>query len=180
MHRVHLRRQAAAAALRRPSTSTFTSLSTSPPFAASGASPSPSPPLTLSEVAGPTHPPLISKTLPAYFRDDILTAHAARPALIARKEPARAHGGPRGRNFDDAAHLAWDFGEFDRHIQALARGLLDLGVRRGDRVGVIMGNNRCVGGLHAVCSALPVVLGTPLSLVSGTMFASRDRHDSHG
>lgn len=104
----------------------------------------PSSRLTLSAVEGPLEPPLVSKTLPAYFRDDILRPHGSRPALIARQEQVRPHGGPRSRNLGDAAHLAWDFGEFDRHIQALARGLLDLGVKKGDRVGVIMGNNRCV------------------------------------
>lgn len=41
-------------------------------------------------------------------------------------------------------HLAWDYVELDGHVQALARGLLDLGVKKGDRVGVLMGNNRCV------------------------------------
>lgn len=47
------------------------------------------------------------------------------------------------------SHLAWDFGEFDSHIRALARGLLSMGVRKGDRVGVIMGNNRRVDLLLA-------------------------------
>jgi long-subunit acyl-CoA synthetase (AMP-forming) len=41
-------------------------------------------------------------------------------------------------------HLAWDFNEFDSHISALARGLVGLGVNKGDRVGVIMGNTRYV------------------------------------
>lgn len=52
-------------------------------------------------------------------------------------------GGPPSRLIGDARYLRWDFAEFDRHIQALARGLLGLGVKKGDRVGVIMGNNRC-------------------------------------
>lgn len=39
-------------------------------------------------------------------------------------------------------HLAWDFDEFDKHIRALARGLVAMGVRKGDRVAVLMGNNR--------------------------------------
>ncbi len=134
MHRACLRRRPAGI-LRELSTSGTTTTPRTTPLVA---------PLTLSEVEGPKHPPLVSKTLPRYFQDDVLRPHAARPALIARLEPARPHGGPRGHNLGDAPHLAWDFGEFDRHIQALARGLLDLGVKKGDRVGVVMGNNRCV------------------------------------
>lgn len=98
--------------------------------------------ITLSAVEGATQPPLVSQTLPAYFATEILDKHGARPALIARRETPRPHGGPRSPNSGVSRHLAWDFEEFDRHIQALARGLLDLGVKKGDRVGVVMGNNR--------------------------------------
>lgn len=45
-------------------------------------------------------------------------------------------------NLGTSSHLAWSFAEFDRHINALARGLLRMGVQKGDRVGVLMGNNR--------------------------------------
>ena len=134
MHRACLRRRPAGI-LRRLSTSTSSRSTSTHTVLAE--------PLTLSEVEGPKHPPLVSKTLPAYFRDDILNVHGGRQALIARQEPARPYGGPRGRNLGDAPYLAWDFGEFERNVQALARGLLGLGVRKGDRVGVIMGNNRC-------------------------------------
>lgn len=99
--------------------------------------------LALSIVEGPSEPPLISKTLPAYFREDILQVYGERPALISPQEHPRPHGGPPSRLIGDARYLRWDFAEFDRHIQALARGLLGLGVKKGDRVGVIMGNNRC-------------------------------------
>jgi acyl-coenzyme A synthetase/AMP-(fatty) acid ligase len=48
------------------------------------------------------------------------------------------------KNMGVERHLAWDFDEFDSHIRALARGLVGLGVNKGDRVGVIMGNTRYV------------------------------------
>lgn len=100
--------------------------------------------LTTSYVEGPLEPPLSSKTLPQYFNTEILEPHSSRPALIARQEAPRIHGGPPSHNLGVTTHLAWDFAEFDRHINALARGLLGMGVQKGDRVGVIMGNNRCV------------------------------------
>lgn len=98
--------------------------------------------LTLSAVQGPLHPPLVSTTLSQYFTFEILAKNSQRPALISRQERPRAHGGPASKNLGIQKHLAWDFEEFDRHIGALARGLLGMGVKKGDRIGVIMGNNR--------------------------------------
>jgi acyl-CoA synthetase (AMP-forming)/AMP-acid ligase II len=100
--------------------------------------------LTQSAVQGPLDPPLSYKTLPQFFRTEIVETHGERPALICRKEARGSHGGPSSRNLGVSTHLAWDFHEFDTHINALARGLLVMGVQKGDRVGVIMGNNRCV------------------------------------
>ncbi|KAF9447142.1 acetyl-CoA synthetase-like protein [Macrolepiota fuliginosa MF-IS2] len=117
-------------------------------------------PLTHSSVSGPTDPHLSTKTLPQYFTEDVLAHYAVRPALICRKETARAHGGPPARNFKDAPYLAWDFQEFDRHIRALARGLLILGVKRGDRVGVVMGNNSAYAMLQWACASIGVILVT--------------------
>jgi len=99
--------------------------------------------LTLSSVKGSKHPPLEYRTLPNYFREKIVGKHAEKPALICRQEPPRTHGGPPSGNMNVRSHLAWDFHAFDRHILATARGLVALGVKKGDRVGVIMGNNRC-------------------------------------
>ena len=99
--------------------------------------------LTLSSVEGPKYPPLEHRTLSVYFRDEILAKHAERPALVCRQEKPRTHGGPPSPNLGVGTHLAWDFAEFDRHIHALARGLVSLGVQKGDRVAVVMGNNRC-------------------------------------
>lgn len=99
-------------------------------------------PLTLSVVQGALHPPLLTNTLSGFFTNHILANHALRPALICRKERPNIHGGPSPRNLGAGTHLAWDFQEFDRHIGALTRGLLAIGVKKGDRVAVIMGNNR--------------------------------------
>jgi non-ribosomal peptide synthetase component E (peptide arylation enzyme) len=98
--------------------------------------------LSSSVVKGPLHPPLNHKTLSKYFREDILEKYSGRPALICRQELPRAHGGPPSQNLNRTRHLAWDFEEFNRHINAMARGLLQMGVSKGDRVAVVMGNNR--------------------------------------
>ena len=108
---------------------------------------------TLSAVEGPAEPPLDDRTLPDYFQQAVVAKHRSRPALICPREPARPFGGPVSRNMGVAGHLAWDFDEFDRTIGALTRGLLNLGVRKGDRVGVIMGNNR--SELAVVVAAAP-------------------------
>ena len=101
--------------------------------------------LTHSFVQGPTEPPLIHSTLSSYFTNEILAKHSNQPALISRSEKPRTHGGPYtlARNLGGVErHLAWDFEEFERHIDSLAKGLVGLGVQTGDRVGVVMGNNR--------------------------------------
>lgn len=138
----HLSRARTGLCFRAPLRSFSTASTTFSPTLASTSS-STGPLLTHSAVTGPTEPPLSTKTLPLYFAEDVVARYPSRPALICRKEAPRAHAGPPARNFKDVPYLAWDFEEFDRHIQALARGLLALGVKKGDRVGVIMGNNRC-------------------------------------
>lgn len=90
------------------------------------------------------HPPLEDRTLPIYFREEILEKYAGNAALVCMKEHPRTHGGPVSRNMGVMSHLAWDFHEFNKHIYATAGGLISLGVQKGDRVGVIMGNNRCM------------------------------------
>ncbi|PPQ68924.1 hypothetical protein CVT24_007668 [Panaeolus cyanescens] len=116
--------------------------------------------LTKSSVQGPLDPPLSHKTLPHYFTDDILAKHSSRPALICRKEDPRAHGGPLSPNLGISTHLAWDYEEFNRHIMAVARGLLGMGVQKGDRVGVIMGNNSAYATLQWACASIGAILVT--------------------
>ncbi|KAH9077898.1 acetyl-CoA synthetase-like protein [Lactarius deliciosus] len=83
-----------------------------------------------------------------------------RPALICLQERPRAHGGPLPSSKGGEGHLAWDFNEFDNHINALARGLIGLGVKKGDRVGVIMGNTSTYAMLQWACAKTGAILVT--------------------
>lgn len=76
----------------------------------------------LSIVHGSTVEPLDERTLYQCWRD-VVQANADRPALVCRKEGVR-----------------WTFREFDERIAALARGLYQAGLRKGDRLGVWLGN----------------------------------------
>jgi acyl-CoA synthetase (AMP-forming)/AMP-acid ligase II len=116
--------------------------------------------LTLSSVEGLLHPPLVNSTLSEYFAHEILEKQSTRPALICRNELPRSHGGPPSHNLGVRTHLAWDFEEFDGHIRACARGLLNLGVKKGDRVGVIMGNNSAYASLQWACASIGAILVT--------------------
>lgn len=109
--------------------------------------------ITLSAVEGARHPPLDNRTLPEYFSSEILSRQPDRPALMCLQERPRAHGGPLPSKGVEG-HLVWDFHEFDNHINALARGLVGLGVKKGDRVGVIMGNTRYVCSCRTCCLIL--------------------------
>lgn len=115
--------------------------------------------LTLSSVQGVTNRPLDTRTLPDYFYSSILGTSATRPALICRAEKPRAHGGPPSPS-GSTRHLAWDFEEFERHIAALARGLVGMGVQKGDRVAVLMGNNSAYAMLQWACASIGAILVT--------------------
>jgi len=97
--------------------------------------------LSLSSVCGSTYPPLDDRTIWKYFTDSI-QSRLARPALISPQEPPRPHGGPISENMGITTHLGWTYSEFDQHIKALARGLVSLGVKKGEHVAVIMGSAR--------------------------------------
>ncbi|KAJ6486926.1 hypothetical protein C8R45DRAFT_996472 [Mycena sanguinolenta] len=116
--------------------------------------------LSWSSVEGALEPPLAISTLSQYFKGEILHKHNSRPALICRNETPRAHGGPPSNNLGIGSHLAWSFEEFDQHIDALARGLLRMGVEKGDRVGVLMGNNSAYAILQWACASIGAVLVT--------------------
>lgn len=89
----------------------------------------------LSVVQGPSYPPLENKTLPDFFAQHILQKYNTRAALICPSEKPRAHGGPPSKNQTSHA-LAWDFEDFNRAIDAVARGLVLLGVQKGKDDGI--------------------------------------------
>ncbi|KAG6827598.1 hypothetical protein H0H92_011171 [Tricholoma furcatifolium] len=116
--------------------------------------------LTQSYVEGSFQIPLDLRTLGDYFTSHILREHSTRPALICRSERPRTHNGPPSHNLGVTTHLAWDFTEFDRHVNTLARGLLGMGVQKGDRVGVVMGNNSAYAMLQWACAHIGAILVT--------------------
>jgi len=73
---------------------------------------------TLSYAHGVSDRPLIGETVGALF-DRIVAQHRERPALIVRHQGIR-----------------WTYGELAREVDALAAGLLALGLEPGDRVGI--------------------------------------------
>lgn len=105
--------------------------------------------LTLSSVKGPEHPPLITKTLPQFFAEEILAKHAEQSALVSKHELANVHATP-WKQEESARDIHWNFDEFHAHINALARGLQSMGIQKGDRVGVVMGNSRCANRLASL------------------------------
>ncbi|OCB89127.1 acetyl-CoA synthetase-like protein [Sanghuangporus baumii] len=116
--------------------------------------------LTLSRVEGAKVPPLNESTLTGYFDSELLSKLASRPALISKKERPRAHAGPLQSNLGRSDCLSWSFEEFGRHIDALAYGLRDMGVKEGDRVGVVMGNNSAYATLQWACAKIGAILVT--------------------
>ena len=95
-------------------------------------------------VRGATDVPLLEYTFPRFFAERLLPEYSSGTALISTHEPAGAHGGPVRSYGAPSPYLSWSFEDLDLHIYALAKGMLKLGVRKGDRVGVVMGNIRCI------------------------------------
>lgn len=88
----------------------------------------------LSYVKGANTPPISNETLPSFYERELLAKFAPRPALVSRHEPSPNSG-----------YLRWSYEELWKQANDLARGLLGLGVTKGSRVGVVMGNSRYDG-----------------------------------
>ena len=75
---------------------------------------------TLSITAGPTERPLLEETIPANLARTV-AQHGEREALVSCHQDIR-----------------WSWNEFHARVRQLARGLLGLGLAKGDR-----GHSRC-------------------------------------
>ena len=79
--------------------------------------------LTTAHDVGPSEPPLLEQTIPQHFAG-VVSQHGDRTAVISRHQQSRV-----------------TYDELDRRSNALARGLQGIGVKKGDRVSVSLGNN---------------------------------------
>ena len=80
-------------------------------------------PLSMSEFAGPIEIPLASQTIGSYF-DDIANRYPDNLAVVVQHQKVR-----------------WTYKQYQQHIDELAIGLLELGIKPGDRVGIWSPNN---------------------------------------
>ncbi|KAL5343478.1 hypothetical protein BJX70DRAFT_354257 [Aspergillus crustosus] len=79
--------------------------------------------LTQSYASGPTEPPLFETTIGEHFAK-VVEKYGDRTAVISKHQKSRV-----------------TYAGLDAKSNALARGLLSIGVRKGDRVGVMLGNS---------------------------------------
>ncbi|RKO85001.1 hypothetical protein BDK51DRAFT_2250, partial [Blyttiomyces helicus] len=96
----------------------------------------------LSHTIGSTREPLVTKTIGEYFRDQART-FGDRQALVVPPEGLR-----------------WTYTQFEREVEACAKGLLQMGLRKGDRLGIWMGNRSEWITLQYATSMIGVILVT--------------------
>ncbi|KAJ5179398.1 hypothetical protein N7492_002608 [Penicillium capsulatum] len=96
--------------------------------------------LTQSLARGPLSPPLLESTIGDHFTK-IVSEHGDRTAVVSKHQADRL-----------------TYASLDSRSNALARGLESVGVRKGDRVGVMLGNSM----EHAVTTYALFKLGTIL------------------
>ena len=79
--------------------------------------------LTRAFAEGPTEPPLLEDTIPGHF-NKIVNDHGDRLAVVSSHQKQRL-----------------TYHELNRKANAVAQGLRDVGVQKGERVAVMLGNN---------------------------------------
>ncbi|KAI1211894.1 acetyl-CoA synthetase-like protein [Annulohypoxylon truncatum] len=90
---------------------------------------------SLSYAEGPKEPPLITVTIPEHFRS-VVSQHGDRPAAIFRVPTTdKSHGLKRG-----PGKITLTYQDLDIHSDVLAHSLRSLGVKKGERVALSLGN----------------------------------------
>ncbi|SOV05405.1 related to Long-chain-fatty-acid--CoA ligase [Ustilago sp. UG-2017a] len=110
----------------------------------------------LSRVSGPTDKPLCELSL-SQFWEEAVSKYADLPALISKHEPASQHG-KGGSSSGDC--VRWTYGAMNEHIKSLVAGLHQLGIRKEDRVAVLMMNCSAYGALQWACAEVGAILVT--------------------
>lgn len=115
----------------------------------------------VSRVSGPTDTNLRTETL-GQFWNSLVRQHESRPALIVRHEPSDQHGRLSSKSTSGMSEncIRWSYGEMDEHVRQLVRGMRRLGIKRGDRVAVLMMNNSAMASLQIATSLVGAVLVT--------------------
>ncbi|KAL5866907.1 hypothetical protein ACKVWC_010797 [Pyricularia oryzae] len=90
---------------------------------------------------GPTQPPLLTDTIPQHFAS-IVSKYGDRPAVISRSPSTspEAFSAPAPVRIPHAQETILTYEELDLRSNSLAHSLRSLGVRKGDRVAVKLGN----------------------------------------
>ncbi|KAF4882918.1 Acyl-CoA ligase SID4 [Colletotrichum fructicola] len=106
-------------------------------------------PLSFSQ--GPEDPPLLTHTIPEHFAS-IVSAHGDRPAVVARA--------PTALSSASTTPITTELSYYDLDVlsNSLAHGLRSLGVRKGDRLAVSLGNGAEFAALTYAAFKLGAVL----------------------
>ena len=114
--------------------------------------------LTQAKLVGPAEPPLLEETVGENFAR-IVSKHGDRPAVISRHQNKRL-----------------TYNELDLDSNVLAKGLQSLGVKKGDRVCVFLGNNLEFATVTYALFKLGAILVPLNPAFSATQIASAMKH----
>ncbi|KAL0937269.1 AMP-binding enzyme [Colletotrichum truncatum] len=108
---------------------------------------------------GPEEPPLLPHTIPEHFAS-IVSAHGDRPAVIARAPTALSSATPLSTStpLPSATTAELNYYDLDVLSNTLAHGLRELGVKKGDRLAVSLGNGAEFAALTYAAFKLGAVL----------------------
>jgi acyl-CoA synthetase (AMP-forming)/AMP-acid ligase II len=123
----------------------------------------------LSRVSGPTDTTLSTQTLGQYWKT-LVDKHADHPALIVRHEPSTQHdldfnqqassSSSSSSISDNDDCIRWTYAEMNKHVRLLAKGMKKMGLKKGDRIAVLMMNNSEMACLQIATSIIGAILVT--------------------